>query len=318
MNLFPHVTLLFLFGAVISALLLPILLRMLRAMGLERPNFAGEPVLTGAGLVPALAVALVAVAAARVPFPSGPLLLPRMAALLAAATATFAALGLIDDLWGSREAGGFRGHLRLLLRERRVTTGLVKAVGGGAVGLAIGVAIAHSGAGGEPLPAVTSFPGGFERPVAGALQALLVGIWIALAANAINLLDLRPLRAAKGTGLLGFLVATVALIFRSGGAGLLLAAFGLLAGALVPYLPHEARRRVMLGDAGANALGAAVAVSAVFALPAPLPLGALTALMALFHLLSERHSLSSLIAARSWLRRLDAWGWQPPPGAGRS
>jgi UDP-N-acetylmuramyl pentapeptide phosphotransferase/UDP-N-acetylglucosamine-1-phosphate transferase len=134
--------------------------------------------------------------------------------------------------------------------------------------------------------------------------------WIALAANAINLLDLRPLRAVKGAALLAVLIGAVALGAGDGEVeGNVLVAAVLVAGAFVPYLLLEARRQVMLGDAGANALGAAVAVIGVWALPLG-AIGALTALLALFHLWTERHSVSEAIAARPWLARLDAWGWR--------
>ena len=70
-------------------------------------------------------------------------------------------------------------HLTALARGR-LTTGAVKAVGGLAAGLAAGF-ILHPG-----------------RPAAIVLDALL----IALTANLLNLLDLRPGRCLKGFGLL--------------------------------------------------------------------------------------------------------------------
>jgi UDP-N-acetylmuramyl pentapeptide phosphotransferase/UDP-N-acetylglucosamine-1-phosphate transferase len=136
---------------------------------------------------------------------------------------------------------------------------------------------------------------------------LLTGAWIALAANAINLLDLRPLRAAKGTLLLALLVSAAALV--SGGRASDLAPLLILAGALVSYLPFEARRRMMLGDAGANFLGAAVATTGALACPSPAPIAGFSAILLLLHAWTERHSLSTAIAARPWLARIDAWGW---------
>jgi UDP-GlcNAc:undecaprenyl-phosphate GlcNAc-1-phosphate transferase len=310
---------LFLLAAAATSLLLPLLRPLLRVLGLERRNFAGEPILAAAGLAPALATAAVSlgVASGVSGLPSslfdlgnpGAARVHPLGVVLACAALAFAGLGLIDDLWGQRDVGGLGGHLRCLLRERRVTTGLIKAVGGAAAGCALGAAIARS----EP-GAPSTGAGALTWALAG--HALLIGAWIALAANATNLLDLRPLRALKGAALLAALVAILSCSLAPSSGPATLAGLSLLAGALVPYLPLEARRRAMLGDAGANFLGAAIATLGAFALP-PGALAALVALLLGFHLWTESHSLSTAIAARPWLARLDAWGWQPPVGRDR-
>jgi UDP-GlcNAc:undecaprenyl-phosphate GlcNAc-1-phosphate transferase len=309
MNLLAGTLLLPLLGAAVTALFLPLLAPLLRGT-LTRRNFGGEPVLAAAGLAPALATALVALAGPRVPL-LAPLLPARAGLPLALAALLFTALGLIDDLWGRRDVGGLRGHLRRLTRNRQVTTGLLKALGGAAAGIALALFILT----GDGRPA-TSEPGALGVVGRGSL-VLLTGLWIALAANAVNLLDLRPLRAAKGALLLGALVTAATLFF--GGRAAELAPLLLVAGAMAPYLPWEARRRVMLGDAGANFLGAAVAVVAALALASsPVTLALLTALLLLLHAWTERHSLSAAIAARPWLARLDAWGWESRPDAKNS
>ena len=89
------------------------------------------------------------------------------------------------------------------------------------------------------------------------LEAAPAGLLIALAANLFNLLDLRPLRALKAFWLLGSLLL-------AGGAPFPLAA---LLGLSLAYVPQEARRTVMLGDTGANALGAVMGIAAVVTLP---------------------------------------------------
>jgi UDP-N-acetylmuramyl pentapeptide phosphotransferase/UDP-N-acetylglucosamine-1-phosphate transferase len=121
---------------------------------------------------------------------------------------------------------------------------------------------------------------------------------IALSANLLNLLDLRPLRTLKGFWLLS--------------AGLLWAAdplLSLLWGLSLPYARLEARRRVMLGDTGANALGGVVGVSAALLLPLWAQ-AAVVALLLGFHLWAEKHSLSAWIEAHAWARRIDGWGWR--------
>jgi hypothetical protein len=62
----------------------------------------------------------------------------------------------------------------------------------------------------------------------------------------------------------------------------------------------------MLGDAGSNVLGGAWGVALCSRTAGASLAGALIALIAL-HAYTERHSLNAAIAARPWLRRLDAW-----------
>jgi hypothetical protein len=113
--------------------------------------------------------------------------------------------------------------------------------------------------------------------------ALLVG----LAANFLNQLDTRPGRALKAY-LLGAL-AVRAPLARA-----------------VLLLPYDLRERTMLGDAGANALGAMLGLSSVSRLTGRgrwLAIGTLAGLT----LLGERRSLGAMIESApglSWLDRL--------------
>jgi Glycosyl transferase family 2 len=113
--------------------------------------------------------------------------------------------------------------------------------------------------------------------------ALLVG----LAANFLNQLDTRPGRALKAY-LLGALVVRAPLARA------------------VLLLPYDLRERTMLGDAGANALGAMLGLSSVSRLTGRgrwLAIGALAGLT----LLGERRSLGAIIESTpglSWLDRL--------------
>jgi hypothetical protein len=64
----------------------------------------------------------------------------------------------------------------------------------------------------------------------------------------------------------------------------------------------------MLGDTGANALGALLGVAAVVILPLAWQ-AALAAVLAGLNLYAESHSLSAVIQAHPLLDRLDRWGW---------
>jgi len=117
--------------------------------------------------------------------------------------------------------------------------------------------------------------------------ALLVG----LAANFLNQLDTKPGRALK--------------------AYLLLAApTGAPLRAAVILAPYDLREMAMLGDSGANALGALLGLSSVSKLTARGRWAAIGALAGLT-LLGETRSLGALIERTPVLRELDALGRQP-------
>lgn len=189
----------------------------------------------------------------------------------------FAGLGLADDLWGDKNIKGLGGHLRAALKNHRITSGFVKALGGTILALFIG----HRLAPGSPF------------------RALLAASVIALSANGINLLDLRPGRA--GAVFLG--VATL-LAFRRH-----IAVPGALPPILFVAIPtlvvweRDARAKVMMGDAGSNPLGAALGI-AVAEMSTVAQFLALATLVAL-HLVAERASLTTLIERNAILRRLD-------------
>jgi len=100
----------------------------------------------------------------------------------------FGSLGLLDDLAGDEGAKGWRGHLMAFFRQRKVTTGFIKLVGGG-VGAIFLSAWLFSVNVSPSLP----------RLSANWLLLLIFGaVLIALSANTLNLLDVRPSRALKG------------------------------------------------------------------------------------------------------------------------
>ena len=117
--------------------------------------------------------------------------------------------------------------------------------------------------------------------------ALLVG----LAANFLNHLDTRPGRALKAY----LLVAPLA---------------GAPLRAAVILAPYDLREMAMLGDSGANALGALLGLGSVSKLTARGRWAAIGALVGLT-LLGETRSLGALIERTPVRRELDALGRQP-------
>jgi hypothetical protein len=197
-----------------------------------------------------------------------------------------AAVGAYDDLYGTAQARGFAGHLRAL-RAGRVTSGLVKIVGVGVSAAAAALVL------------------GRARGTGRARRLADLGIDTALVAgtaNLVNLFDLRPGRAGKVLLLLG--------------GGLLGAGSAPAVGATAGSMPTDLAARSMLGDCGANGLGAAVATVAAHHLSRPARLVALAGVVAL-NLASERVSFSAVIGRSPVLRTLDELGRAPrtPPVA---
>lgn len=199
----------------------------------------------------------------------------------AVAATTAAAFGLYDDLAGDSHARGLRGHARAAL-EGRLTTGLIK-LGGLAAG---GMAAAAMNARRRPT----------VRPVV-AIDALL----IAGMANLLNLLDLRPGRAGKVA------LAIAAPLAAGRGRGAAVAAAS--GAATMAVLRTDLCEEVMLGDCGANALGAVIGASMCASLS---PRGRVVALSVVVAatLVSERVSFSDVVERTPWLAAIDGIGRQ--------
>jgi UDP-N-acetylmuramyl pentapeptide phosphotransferase/UDP-N-acetylglucosamine-1-phosphate transferase len=190
--------------------------------------------------------------------------------------------GVLDDLAGSGKRRGLAGHLGAL-RHGEVTTGTVKLAGLAATGLAGGLLL-----GGERSDVVIN-------------AGLIAG-----GANLLNLFDLRPGRALKVAALsAGLIAAGGALTGPDRSAGL--AAVAAPLGAGLALLPEDLGERSMLGDAGANALGALLGVAAVSSAGRGGLLWRAAGLVALTAA-SEKVSFTKVIAGCPPLKALDGFG----------
>ena len=238
----------------------------------RRMNYAKRPVTLLGG--PALAASATVTAALGAP-----------AGTRAAAVVVGAVSGLVggyDDLAGARPEQardkGLAGHLAAL-KAGRVSAGAVKVAGIGAAA------------------AVAALLTRRDRGAGALADAVLTTGLVAGTANLINLLDLRPGRAAKA----GALVAAATL---GGPAG------GLVAGPLgatLAVLPEDLGERIMLGDCGANALGALLGLR-LASLPGRAPRAGLLAGVVALTLASEKVSFTKVIEATPGLRDLDRLG----------
>jgi UDP-N-acetylmuramyl pentapeptide phosphotransferase/UDP-N-acetylglucosamine-1-phosphate transferase len=241
-----------------------------RAGALERTNFHGRTVSLAGGPALALGATVGAVAGA----PS-----VRVAAASVVAGLTSGSVGFYDDISGDKAVKGFAGHLGAL-QEGQVTSGLVKIAGVGAAALVASAMI-----------------GSKRTSLLGRTTDVLLGAGvIAGMANFVNLLDLRPGRAIKAGLAIGAPV----------GGGV---AAGTM-GAAAALLPEDLGEEIMVGDAGANAMGALLGVALTARSGAAtrlLALGALAGLTAA----SEKVSYTKVIQDTPWLRRLDELGRRP-------
>lgn len=199
------------------------------------------------------------------------------AAIYAGAVGAMGLLGFLDDVFGSREVGGFRGHFKELVFQRRLTTGGVKALGGGIVAVAIGASISRGDV----------------------LQLVLAAGLVALSANTLNLLDLRPGRASAAF-FAGMATAILAAGFR-------VVSPWAVAAVVVPTIIGywwDRNARAMMGDAGSNALGAVIGVT--FAMSGPIwAQAAFLTLLLLLNIYSEKRSITEALERHPFLNGID-------------
>jgi UDP-GlcNAc:undecaprenyl-phosphate GlcNAc-1-phosphate transferase len=300
----------FLLAFVTAVALAPAVLRALSEAGHSRPNFRARelPFPFGVLTLVAALVALIPLALWQ-KLGSGDVL-PSGTETAALYVLGVAVLGLIDDTLagdgplagdgvlagGNPLAGedrlaaqhrtgpsdwraprGWRGHGGAALRGE-LSTGLLKAVG--SLGLALFVLADGGLSVGRYLLAV----------------AVLV-----LATNVFNLLDLRPGRSTKAFVLLG-----AGLTIGSTRLGPLWTLGLFVAPALVAGL-YDLRERAMLGDTGANLLGALAGLWLVLTLSSTGQAIALLLLL-LITVYGEFRSISALVERTPGLRELDSWG----------
>jgi UDP-GlcNAc:undecaprenyl-phosphate GlcNAc-1-phosphate transferase len=272
----------FLLALLSAAALAPVVLRALSAGGHTKINYR-ERVLPSPFGVLVLAAALIAL----IPL----MLLQRLASTdvfhpealpIAVYALGVIALGLVDDVFGE-PAGerparrGWRGHGAAAL-QGELSTGALKAAG--SLGLAL-----------------------FAMSFLGLSNGrwLLAAAVLVLATNVFNLLDLRPGRSTKAFVLLG------AGLWIGSADPRPLWSLGLLAAPALVAGFYDLRERSMLGDTGANLLGALAGLWLVLTLSGTGQLVAL-ALLAGITIYGELRSISALVERTPGLRELDSWG----------
>lgn len=252
----------------------------LASKGVTTANFRNEVIPTSFGGVMTLFYLFVVMVAVGIPKLFFPLLPDALFFTVLFATGAVTFLGWLDDTLGDTHPKGFRGHIQSLVRHGRLTTGGLKALGGGVVA-ALCATVSARGIG----------------------EWIAFALYIALATNWLNLLDLRPGRCLK----FYLAVGTVLLLLSLYRAETLL--FVPLWGLALALLKEDLSAKVMLGDSGSNLLGIHLALWSlnIFSFQTIL---VLLALLILGHYYAERHSITERIERSRLLGYLDRLGRQ--------
>ena len=228
-------------SALLTVFLLPYLTKMLTESNLLKTNYRGENIPAAAGLIFLVILPL----GIGLGFLLGITSITSVNAVLFIFVVLGMGLaGFIDDCLGNHGVKGFKGHLKAFIKEKKLTTGGLKALFGGTVALVFSIANARlNGFGNYPWIIIIDF------------------FLVALAANIINLFDLRPGRAGKA-----YLIVFITVLLLSKNfinfTGLFLPVMVIL----LCYLPHDLKAKMMLGDVGSNLLGASLGIMMVWML----------------------------------------------------
>jgi hypothetical protein len=244
---------------------------------LMRTNYRGAevPAVLGGPLVVGALTSLAALAIAGA-LGWDPARLGRVGFATGIVIAIMAIAGSWDDRRGDERPRGFAGHIGAA-RSARLTGGLVKLAAGGVAGGLVGLLVRDD-----------------------LIDVISTALVVALAANLVNLFDRAPGRASKVA-----LAGAVPLVAVAP-AGWTLAAAGLI-GALLGVLGPDLREQGMLGDAGANPLGAGLGLGLALS-TSGLGLIVAAAVLLGLNLLSEFVSFSAVIERTRWLGSLDRLG----------
>lgn len=283
----------FLLAVVVPVAALAALVPTLVAGAPSVTNFRGNTVVLGLGVVWIIWALALALGSQLLEgsWISSPLTIAYVFPALLPLVGAAAVFGLVDDALGDSSAKGFKGHIGALMHGR-LTTGGLKLLGIGAASLYAGVLI--------------------ERLVGGGpVRVLLATVAIALSANLMNLFDLRPGRAAKVYIVLA-VAAIVAFAFgMTDPSRIEVVLVALLAlGPVAAIWEYDLGEHAMLGDAGANAMGAFVGFWFAFSMPLA-AVAVYVLLVAALNFASEKVSFSKVIETTPLLSAIDRLGRRP-------
>ncbi|MGE5396893.1 MAG: hypothetical protein ACM3MK_05075 [Chitinophagales bacterium] len=261
----------FVAAILLEKLALYLFLPMLSENGAVRPNYRKDLIPVAAGLTFPLVLITCFLLMTFLESHSDYRFMPYLLAVV-----VMALVGFVDDILGSRDTLGFRGHFSRLIKERKMTTGALKALTGGLVSFFIAWSCYD-----------------------GIISLIVNTLIIALFTNSMNLFDLRPGRCVKA-----FLIMFLPLAYFAWDQYLL---FIPLFGAVLAYFRYDLKARAMMGDTGSNVLGVTLGVMTVYGLGFTARLAVLAALI-LLHLYTEKYSITKTIEKSRVLKTIDMLG----------
>ncbi|MHB9003530.1 MAG: hypothetical protein ACYC6C_05640 [Coriobacteriia bacterium] len=317
----PQTAAVALFGALVLGAGVPWLgMRMLIPSLGERTkvkNYRGRDVFLGLGIVWLIWAGCAIVAGVGVSWLGPDLAGSMIVALTLAGPFALVAfsLGAVDDIYGTGASRGFRGHLTEL-RRGRLTTGGIKLFGISLAAFVVALVLSAVSPWGVGVP----IRGG-SALLGAVVLALIAGAAIALTSNLVNLMDLRPGRALKSYSVLA-VVGVLSAVFGLGPQAASLVESGpgssttlldlavltiFLLGPVLAVWRYDVGETAMLGDAGANPMGAVAGMFIVAGLPR---WGLFVYLVLVFALnvASERFSFTAVIEGNKVLSWFDGLG----------
>ncbi|HEX3048271.1 MAG TPA: glycosyl transferase [Bacillota bacterium] len=260
----------------------PALMRLFQEAGLVKPNYRKENIPASAGVLFAVVIPTIIGLGIILRVPSFTAIHSYLFLFVIVAMGF---MGFFDDQLGSHEVKGFKGHFRALFLEKKLTTGAFKALFGAVIALIFSLGTV------ELLKV--------KWPVWSVIINFLL---VVLAANTINIFDLRPGRAGK-VYLFAFVVILLCSKYFEDYIGLFLPILAIM----IYYLPFDLKAKVMMGDSGANLLGASLGMMMAWMLTDISKIVALVILVAI-QITAEKVSFTEVIENSSWLKVLDQAG----------
>ncbi|MDP5273621.1 hypothetical protein [Chengkuizengella axinellae] len=188
-------------------------------------------------------------------------------------------VGWLDDRVGDPKVKGLKGHFMKLIKERRLTTGSLKAFITAALSIWVLLRIMNN----HPLLEVIQF------------------FILTLMTNGVNLLDLRPGRALKF-----FLLLSCGILFLSSLQQYFIFLLPMVLGVLL-LLKKDIGGEVMLGDSGSNLLGFVLGFCIILMTPWWVQIFCFIFLLHM-HWISERDSITNWIETKPLIHWIDQWG----------
>lgn len=198
--------------------------------------------------------------------------------ILSVVLSVLSLIGWLDDYFGENQIKGLRGHFLTLFRQRKITSGMLKAV----YGLIISIFCSYF----------------YQESL---IHWFISSSLVLFSIHFFNLLDVRPGRAIKSFWFLLVLIVPFLSLFS-----VLFFLLPVVLSTLVLF-QYDRKKLAMLGDTGSNVLGGLYGFLLMVHAPVWVQ-GCCLILFVLLSFLAEKYSFTHVINKIPLLSRLDHWG----------